>query len=280
MGGPRYKRQKRQNQPKAKPGSKITPGIRAKETLAVLAVMAAGTLAVIPFLHGDVWVPLVYFVLMTLCLLGLALLWPSRRAKAFFGILVVIVAICCHVWYRHIAGRLSSPIEQSSRIDSPDRPKGETPLLDGPKNQSPSVNNLASRSSPSAKGSQRAEHGSIPSKPDDNRFSDFRVLRTGDYYAEIEVSYYYNGAAGKDDVEASFWLLRADGSRFSSGEVMKMPIIGYKAVLKINPTYSSPTGEIERSTQAELCMEQGFAYFHCQRFPFVKIWKPFKRGSD
>jgi len=117
-------------------------------------------------------------------------------------------------------------------------------------------------------------------KPDDNRFSDFHVLNSGDHYAEIEVSYYYNGAAGKDDVHVSIWLRRADGSRLPSGEERDLTITGHKALLTFTFTYSSAAGASEQSTQVELCMEHFFDSFHCQRFPFVKTWKPWKPPSN
>ncbi len=86
-------------------------------------------------------------------------------------------------------------------------------------------------------------------RDNENRFNYVRVLESDDYYAQIEVSYYYNG--DKDDIDITLWMVNATGSRFGAGHINKVEIFRQKAITRFNYSYS---GTGETSAQAEVCM--------------------------
>jgi hypothetical protein len=110
------------------------------------------------------------------------------------------------------------------------------------------------------------------------RFNSIRILDSADHYAVIEVSYYYDGSLDKDDVLILLWLVHEDGSRFPGGWEMTPDSISQNGSAKLKNVHREME---EKTTQVEVCMQRrkSLTPFHCQRFPLVKTWKPYKPSS-
>lgn len=111
----------------------------------------------------------------------------------------------------------------------------------------------------------------IPAKPDENRFSNFRVTASGDNFVDIDVTYFYNGAAGKDDIELFIGPIGKDG-RAGGGQLEPLPIVGHEATWRTGYSISPDPGKEVKTYQIELCMEYQSKPFYCRRFPLVKTW--------
>lgn len=115
-------------------------------------------------------------------------------------------------------------------------------------------------------------------KTDDNWIGDFRVVELTDHSIEIEVSYFYNGAAGSDNIYIFGDLVDGDGRRLSSGQTGgEIHITGKNAMLRViidAPSEQNYPHGVQIAKVAFKMMHFGVGGFYFKEFPYAKMWQP------
>jgi hypothetical protein len=126
------------------------------------------------------------------------------------------------------------------------------------------------------------ENETKPFNENENRFFDFRVTREIPNRAEFEVWYYYTGVLGTNDVDIFATVYKKNGEKLNLGYTPTANIVvsKTKAIAKVACQNNKLVqGQTDESTEIEFCMvhrHETLHYeevFHCQRFPFRKVWE-------